>query len=102
MKKEIDRKDSNILNNVYEIETMINEHGIFEELKKVFRDEIEEVEQTLSIYISENDLTNWKTEVADEWEYPNKKLVYPKEKFNGIHDYQKPVFNLQKKTTSVN
>ena len=37
-----------------------------------------------------------KKEFPDKWQYLNKKLAYPKQYFNSINDYQKPVDNSQK------
>ena len=67
------------------------------DLKKDYPDEIEKLEETLHIYIEENDLKLIKTEFSDNrWIYLTKKLAYPYEYFNGIDDYQKLVDNLKK------
>ena len=47
-------ENSSIVN---EIETLNDEDRTIEELKKVFPDELEKLEETLNNYISENDLT---------------------------------------------
>ena len=42
-----------------------------------------------------------KKDFPDKWQYINKKLDYLYQYFNSIDDYQKPVDNLRKKTSSV-
>ena len=66
------------------------------DLKKAYPDESEHLEETLLIYIGENDLKIIKTEFRDEWKYLTKKLAYPYEDFNSIDDFQKPVNDLKR------
>ena len=43
-----------------------------------------------------------KKQFPDKSEYLNEKITYPYELFKSIDDHQKPVKNLEKKTSSVN
>ena len=53
--------------------------------------------------MGETDLKILKTEFLDNrWKYLTKKLASPYDYFNSIDDYQKPVNNLKRKTSSVN
>ena len=46
--------------------------------------------------LDEDDLKILKKEFPDEWQYLNKKLAYPYQRFNSIDDYKKPVNDLKK------
>ena len=72
-----------------------------EDFKKDFTYKIERLE-TLKIYIPENGPKILKTKFPDEENYFSKKLADPDEYFININDYQKPVNNLQKKTSLAN
>ena len=63
------------------------------DLKKDYPDEIKNLEETLLIYIGENNLKLLKAEIPDNWKYLCRKLAYLYEFFNCITDYQKPVDN---------
>ena len=65
-------------------------------MKKLYPDEIENLEEALLNYIGENDLKILKTGFPDMWKYLTTKLAYPYEKFNNIDDYQKANDNLKK------
>ena len=65
-------------------------------LKKDYPDKSIELEETLLIYIGENDLEILKIGFPDKWSYLTRKSAYPYEVFNSIEDYQKPVDNLKK------
>ena len=92
LKKEIDDNDE-ILNIVDKIE---EDDRTIEDLKKDYPEEIKNLEKALLDYMGENDLKILKTGFPDKWKYLTKKLAYPYEYFNSIHDYQKPVNNLKK------
>ena len=67
-----------------------------QDLKKYYPNEIEKLEESLLIYMVENDLKLLKLEFPEKWKYLTKKLAHPYEYFNTINDYQKPVDNLKK------
>ena len=79
------------------VKEVIEEDKTIKDLKKDFPDKIKNLEEALLIYMGENDQRILKTEFADRWKYPTKKLAYTYELFNSIDDYQKPVDNLKKK-----
>ena len=66
-----------------------------ENLKKVYTDKINELEEALLDYMGENDLKIFKKEIPDKWKYMTKKLAYPYGYFISIDDYQKPFNNLK-------
>ena len=72
---------------VNELETMISEDRTIEDLKKDFQKEIEELEETLSIYISENDPKFFEMEFPDKRYYLSKKIAQPYEYFKCIDAY---------------
>ena len=43
--------------------------------------------------LEEEDFKILKKEFPDKWQYLNKKIAYPYQKFNTFDDYQKPVNN---------
>ena len=67
-----------------------------EDLKKDYTEEIKSLEETLLVYMGENDLKILKAGFPDKWKFLTTKLAYPYEFFNSIEDYQKPVENLKK------
>ena len=73
------------------------EDRTIEGLKKDYSDKIKNLEEAISIYMSENDLKILKTEFPDKWKYLNKRLAYPYEYFLSTNDYQKPVNKLKTK-----
>ena len=80
----------NIVNEIVEDRTVEN-------LKEVYSDKINELEEPVLIYMGENDLKILKTGFPHKWRYLTKKLAYPYEYFNSIEEYQKPVDNLKKR-----
>ena len=92
LKKEIDDNDE-ILNIVDKIE---QDDRTIEDLKKVYPEEIKNLEEALLDYMGENDLKILKTGFPDKWKYLTKKLAYLDEYFKSIDDYQKLVNNLKK------
>ena len=89
-----------ILSIVNEIKLLITEdmykNDSIKDLKKDYRDKINELEEALFDYMGEKDFKIIKTGFPDKWKYLTKKLAYPYEFFNCIEDYQKPVDNLKK------
>ena len=61
-----------------------------EHLKNDFPYEIEKLVEALNIFISENDLEIFKTELPDKWKFFSKKLAYPYNYFSSSIAYQKP------------
>ena len=86
---------------VKEIRDSINEDKYksdsIKDLKRNYPDKIKELEENSIKYKGENDLKLCKTEFPDKCKSLTKKLAYPYEYFNGIHDYKKPVDNFKKK-----
>ena len=82
-----------ILDNINKLE---EEDRAIEDLKKDYSEEIKNLEDTLLIYMGENDLKFLKTGFPNKWKPLTKKIAYPYEYFNNIDDYQKPVDNLKK------
>ena len=82
-----------IINIVNEIE---EEDRIIKALKKDYPEEIKTLDESLLIYMHENDLKILKTGFPDKWKFLTKKLAHPYEYFNSIDDYQKPVDKLKK------
>ena len=79
---------------------IVNEIGekdkTIKDLKKDYPDKVDELEETLLVYIGENDPKNLKTKLPDNiWKYITKKLVYPCEYFNCLDDYQRPATELK-------
>ena len=91
--------NNEILNIINEI---IEEDKTIKDLKKDYPNEIKNLVEALLNYMGENDLRILKKGFPDKWNNLTKKLAYPYEYFNSIDDYQKPVNNLEKKTSSVN
>ena len=88
--------DDNILNIVNEIEAFTSEDKTFDDILKVFPDQIENLEEALNNYRSENDPKILPTEFPDKESYSGKNSAYPYEYFNSINEYQKPGNNLKK------
>ena len=75
IKLETNRSRTNDLQNIANgKETLISGHRTFADLKKSFPDEIEEIEEALKIYLSEEEQKILKTEVPDELEYLGRKM----------------------------
>ena len=62
----------------------------FKDFDKDYPDKSEKLEETLLIYMEENDLQNLKTELPDKLKFLTKKLAYSQDYFNSIGDYRKP------------
>ena len=101
MKKEI-VDDEFILKIVNRLESLVNNERTIEDSKKDFPDEFGKLKEALNNYISDNDLEISKSELPDGWIYLSKTLAYPHEYFSSIDDYQKPVDNVKKRSSSVN
>ena len=105
LKKRIVDNDE-ILNIVNEIKVLSKENRYenfsVQDLNKDCPNEIEKLEDSLLIYLDENDLKFSKMEFPGKWKYLTKKLSYQYEYFNTINDYEKPVDNSKKKISSVN
>ena len=86
------------------METLISKcrykNEVIEGLKKDFAGEIKFLKASTT-YISEIYHTIFKAEFAEKWKSQYKKSACPYECFNSIDDYQKPVNNLKKRTSSV-
>ena len=52
--------------------------------------------------LDNEDFVIWKKHLPDKWQCFYQKLAYPHENFKKIVDYNKPVVNLEEKTSSVN
>ena len=89
------------MNIINEVEFFDSNDRSIEDLKKDFPNEIGEIQEALANYISENDRQILKEQFPDFWQYLNKKIAYPCDYFDSIEDSQKPINNLQKKTSSV-
>ena len=94
------------LNIGHEIKKLITENKYkndpIKNLKKDYPDKNKELEEALLHHMREHDLKTLKTEFPDKWKYLTKKIAYPYDFFNCTEDYQKPVDNIKKKTSSVN
>ena len=86
--KELEKEivdNEEILKIVKEIKILIKEdkdkNASIKDLKKVYPDEIEKLEETLLYFMGEIDLKIAKIEFPDnKWKYLSKKLAYPYEK----------------------
>ena len=101
MKEETVDEDE-ILNVVNEIKLLFEEDkyifDYFIDLKKDNPDKSEKIEGAFFNYMGENDLKILKTKFPDfKWKYLLKKLAYPTELLNSLHDHQKPVDNSREK-----
>ena len=77
MKEEYVSNDE-ILNIVNEI---VEDDKTIEDLKEIYPDKINELEEALLDYMGEHDLKIIKTEFLDKWKHLTKKLAYPYEYF---------------------
>ena len=61
------------------VNKIVEEDKTIKDLKKVYPDETENLEEPLLNYIGENDLKILKTETPDKWKFLTKKLALPYE-----------------------
>ena len=100
MKKK-DVEDSKTIDIVNKTETISTEDRTIDDLKKVFPDEIENLEETLNNYISDSDRKILKPEICDMWNYLVNQLACFHEYFKSLDEYQKPVTSSRMKTFSA-
>ena len=75
--------------------TLISKDKSIKDIRQVFLDEIEKLEETLKIYISGKDPITLKTEYTAKWNYLSKKLAYPYDHIKSVNVYQLPVNNFK-------